>query len=282
MMQRIEFYDDFRKYLQDYYDDRKKRFHHFSYRYFCKKAGLKSPSHFLEIVNGKRTLTSKTLDSFIKGMALTDSDARYFTALVHFNQSRNSTEKQQFLEQMRGFKRKVRQALVSTDRYEYYSKWHHVVIRELACCIDWNNDYEILAKAVIPPIKKAEARESVEFLTGAGFLEKRSDGRYAQREPAITSGSEVCSLGIRAYNRFMAGRAQAAIEEFPTTERDIQSLTIGISSQGYRLIKQEMQEFISRIVRIADDDKNGDRVFNVNVHLFPVSVQKKSAGEADA
>jgi uncharacterized protein (TIGR02147 family) len=89
MMQRIEFYDDFKIYLNDFYEDQKKRFPHFSYRYFGGKAGLKSPSHFMEIIRGKRKLTSKMLDSFIKGLGLTESDARYFTTLVNFNQSKN-------------------------------------------------------------------------------------------------------------------------------------------------------------------------------------------------
>jgi uncharacterized protein (TIGR02147 family) len=281
MMQRIEFYDDYRTYLRDYYQEQKKRFRYFSYRYFCNKAGLKSPSHFLEIIKGSRNLTSKMLNAFIKGMNLTENDARYFTSLVNFNQSKSSAEKQLFLLQMRGLKRKVKQALVSTDQYEYYSTWHNVIIRELACLIDWNDDYELLAKSVLPPIKKNEARESVEFLLTAGFLEKRADGRYVQREPAITSGPEVCSLGIRAYNRFMAGRAEKAIEEFPTTERDIQSLTIGISPQGYRLIKPEMQEFLGRVLRIVDDDEHPAQVYNVNVHLFPMSVRAPRKGNPD-
>jgi uncharacterized protein (TIGR02147 family) len=276
MMQRIEFYDDFKTYLKDFYSDRKKRFSYFSYRYFCNKAGLKSPSHFREIISGKRKLTSKMLDAFIKGMELSDTDSRYFATLVNFNQSKNAAQKQQLLLQIRGLKRKVKQALVSTDRYEYYSKWYNVIIRELVCLIDWNDDYEVLARSVVPPIKKSEARESVEFLLGAGFLEKSPDGRYRQRDPAITSGPEVSSLGIRAYNGFMAERARKAIEEFPATERDIQTLTIGISDEGYRLIKQEMQEFIGRVVRITDDDKGSDRVYNVNVHLFPMSVRKKT------
>jgi len=281
MMQRIEFYDDFKDFLRDYYGDQKKRFPHFSYRYFCNKAGLTSPSHFREIISGKRKLTSKMLDAFIKGIGLTDTGAQYFTTLVGFNQSKNATQKQQLLLQLRGLKRKVEQALVSTDHYEFYSKWYNVIIRELACIIDWKDDYGLLAKSIIPPVKKNEARESVEFLLGAGFLEKRSDGRYYQREPAITSGPEVSSLGIRAYNAFMAERAHEAIEAFPPAERDIQTLTIGISNEGYRLVKQEMQEFIGRVVRIVDDDKNPEQVYNVNVHVFPMSVRKKREGTTD-
>jgi uncharacterized protein (TIGR02147 family) len=222
-------------------------------------------------MDGKRKLTSKMFDSFIKGLGLTDHDARYFAILVNFNQSKNSTEKQQLLMQMRGMKQKVKQALVSTDFYEYYSKWYNIIIRELACLFDWNDDYELLAKSVIPQIKKNEARESVNFLLNAGFLKKEGK-RYVQTEPAITSGSEVCSLGIRNFNRFMAERAQKAIDEFPTTQRDIQSVAIGISSESFRLIKQEMQEFISRVVQIVSEDKCANQVYNLNIHLFPMSI----------
>lgn len=241
---------------------------------------MKSPSHFIEIMEGKRKLTSKMFDSFIKGLGLTDNDARYFAILVNFNQSKNSTEKQQLLMQMRGMKQKVKQALVSTDFYEYYSKWYNIVIRELACIIDWKGDYELLAKSIIPPIKKNEARESIEFLINAGFLRKEDDF-YIQTEPAITSGSEVCSLGIRSLNKFMAERAQKAIEEFPTSQRDIQSLTIGISKESFRLIKQEMQEFLSRVVQIVDEDKFADQVYNINVHLFPMSAPLSDKESSD-
>jgi uncharacterized protein (TIGR02147 family) len=281
MMQRIEFYDDFKVFLKDYFIDRKKRLPCFSHRYFCKKAGLKSPTHFLEIIEGKRKLTSKMLGPFIKGLELTDIDGRYFTVLVNFNQSKDAVEKRQLLDALRSMKRKVKQALVSTDHFEYYSRWYNIAVRELACLIDWKDDYTLLAKSLAPPITKNAARESVEFLVKAGFLERRIDGRYYQREPAITSGPEVCSLGIRAYNGFMAGRAQKAIEEFPPAERDIQSLTVGISREGYALIKQEMQEFLARLVRIVSDDKNPTDVYNVNVHLFPVSkhpAEKRKTG----
>lgn len=270
-MERIEHYEDFRAYLRDFYEDRKKRSPYFSYRTFARKAGLTSPSHFKEVVDGTRKLTAKTIGKFIKGLGLTDHDARYFTALVHFNQSRSPQEKQHFLEQMRGLKQKVRQYRVPLDHFELYSRWYHVAIRELACLVDWGDDYGRLASMLEPPIKKSEARAGVEFLVNAGFLRRCTGGRYEQCNPAITSGSEVCSAGVRAYNKYMAGRARDAIEQFPPSERDMQSMTVGISREAYAQIKQEMQEFFARVARIVDDDKGSDRVYNMNVHLFPLS-----------
>ncbi len=273
-MNRIETYTDYREYLKDFYEDRKQKLSIFSYRYFCIKAGIKSPTLFKEIVQGKRSLTSNTIQAFIKGLGLTPTDAQYFIALVHFNQSTNSQEKTQFLEQMRSLRRKVTQQLVPLDQYEYYSQWYYTVLRELACILDWNDDYGTLAKAIDPPIKKSEARNGIKFLLDKGFLKKNQDGTYSQINPAITSGSEVASIGVRSFNETMAKYGVEAINKFPKSERDIRSLVIGVSPKNYALIKEEIREFINRIIRLVDDDCQAERVYDINVQLFPLSTNK--------
>jgi uncharacterized protein (TIGR02147 family) len=282
MMQRIEYYSDYRAYLKDYYADQKKRFSFFSNRYFCKKAGIKSPSLLKEVVEGKRNLTEKTIPAFIRGLKLNESDGKFFTLLVHFNQSREPHTKQQYLEQMRGLTRKVKQDLVPADHYAYYSKWYNPVIRELACLLDWKDDFGILARSVDPPIKKAEARESVKLLLELKFLVKSKDGSYSQSHPAITTGKEVTSLGVRTLNHHLSAMGMEAIDRFPPSERDVSSLTIGISKKSYSLIKQEIQEFKNRIIRIVDDDEDSAQVYNVNVQLFPLSKKADKEKGSDA
>lgn len=270
-MERLETYTDYRQFLRDFYEDRKKRLPIFSYRYFCIKSGLKSPTLFKEVVDGTRNLTSKTIPAFIKGLNLTPVDAQYFIALVHFNQSKSVEEKTQYLEQMRSLKRKITQEVVPIDQYEFYSLWYYPVLRELACIIPWNGDYGKLAKALNPPIKLSEARNGIKFLINKGFLSQSIDGKYIQTKPAITSGAEVTSLGVRAFNETMAKKGAEAINEFSPAIRDIRTLVMGISPKSYPLIKEEIREFINRVVRIVDDDSQSDRVYNLSVQLFPLS-----------
>jgi uncharacterized protein (TIGR02147 family) len=73
-----------------------------------------------------------------------------------------------------------------------------------------------------------------------------------------------------------------AIDRFPPSERDVSSLTIGISKKSYSLIKQEIQEFKNRIIRIVDDDEDSDQVYNVNVQLFPLSKNAEKEKGSDA
>lgn len=278
-MDRIETYTDYRQFLKDYYDEQKRRFTHFSYRYFCIKSGITSPALFKEIAEGKRNLTERTTDAFIKGLGLTDLDANYFRALVHFNQTDNEQEKALILEQLKGFRRKIKQLPVPVDLYGYYSTWYNPVVRELACIIDWKDDYQVLADTLDPPIKKSEARAAVAFLIDNGFIRKTENGNYLQTNPAITTGSEVVSQAIRSFNEELAKKGVDAIQAHPPADRDIRTIITGVSRKSYLLVKEEMREFISRVIRIVDDDKDADRVYSLNLQLFPLS-KKNSNGES--
>jgi uncharacterized protein (TIGR02147 family) len=273
MIKRIEYYSDYRIFLKDFYADRKQRFPYFSNRTFCKKAGIKSPSLLQEVINGKRNLTVKTIPSFIKGLALNETDAELFRLLVHFNQAGEPDEKQHYLEKMCQLTRKVKQNVIPSDQYEYYSKWYNPVIRELACIMDWKEDFTVLAQSVVPAIKKTEAKKSIELLLKLGFLVKSETGRYRQSHPAITTGCEVNTISVRTLNKSMSVLGTEAIERFAPAERDISSLTIGISGKSFQLIKQEIQEFKKRVIRMVDDDITSDRVYTINVQLFPLSVK---------
>ncbi len=278
-MERIEFYTDYRKFLHNYYVEQKKHHSYFSYRYFSQKAGLSSPALYQEVVKGRRNLTQRTIGAFIKGMGLTESDERYFQTLVKFNQSANEREKVQMLEQLRGLRRKVKQKVVPLDLYEYYTTWYFPVIRELACILDWKGDYGLLAYAVVPPLRKIDARRAMRFLLTKGFLKIDSSGRYTQINPALTTGSEVSSLAIRAFNEIMARKGAEAIRQFPTSERDIRTVIAGVSKNSYGLLKEEIREFFSRVVRLCDDEAAADQVYSLNVQLFPVT-RKPPKGES--
>lgn len=275
-MQRIEYYENYRDFLRDYFIDRKKRFSFFSNRYFCKKAGLKSPSLYQEVVEGKRNLTEKTLQAFIKGLGLTDRDSAFFSALVNLNQSRTDHERDIYLKQLKTLRNKINPEVIPADHYEYYAHWYNPVIRELVCIIDWKEDYEILASALNPPIRKKEAQESVELLLRIGFISKNENGSYQQNSPAITSGEHIKSVGIRSLNRQFSELGTRALDTFTPEERYISSMTVGISRQSYSQILQEIEEFKDRIRRIVDEDKSSDCVYSVNLQAFPLSIKNRA------
>ncbi|HEX2955765.1 MAG TPA: TIGR02147 family protein [Chitinispirillaceae bacterium] len=270
-MKRIEYYHDYREYLKEYYDEQKFRSSHFSYRYFCNKAGISSPALFKEVVEGHRNLTERTTEAFIKGLGLTELDANYFRTLVHFNQTENQQEKNLILEQLRGLRRKVKQQVVPKNLHEFYSHWYYPALRELACIVDWHDDAAFLGDLLEPPVSATEAQDALTYLIANGFIKKNYSGRYEQSDPAITTGSEVISDAVRLFNETLARKGADSVQNFPPAERDVRAVVAGISRKSYLLIKEELRDFISRMIRITDDDNEPDRVYSLSVQLFPLS-----------
>jgi uncharacterized protein (TIGR02147 family) len=271
-MEPIEAYTDYRKFLKDYYEDRKQRTPSFSHRQFCNKAGLGSPSFLREVIDGKRNITDATLPAFQKALGLGEVGTAFFAAMVRFNQTTDPVMKRSFLEAMRGLRKKVPVALVALDAYEYYSTWYLPVLRELAVQRDWADDWAALAKAVRPRIRKSQVREGLELLEKLGFL-RRNGSRWEQADPSISTGGEVDSQAVRSANREYARLGMESIESFPPSRRDVSSLLMGVPASAFPKIKQEIREFKDRLVRLAQESETPiDRVYAMNLQFFPIGL----------
>lgn len=269
-MKPIEHYTDYRQFLKDFYADRKRRSTTFSHRQFCLKAGIRSPSLLREVSEGRRNLTESSTQQFVKGLGLTETDAKYFTSLVQYNQTQDPVARQQWLEALRGLRKRVEAKFVALDRHEFYSRWYLPVLRELAVQRRWARDFDALARAVRPAITELEAEQGIELLERMGFLEAFEDG-WIQPDPALTTGSEVDSAVVREGNRQFAELGLRSIAEVPPSKRDVSTMVVGIGEDGFRRIKEEIRLFKERVARIAEDDKDSDGVFALNVQLVPHS-----------
>ena len=274
-MKRIEHYENYRDFLKDFFEEKKKSSPFFSSRYFCRKAGLSSPSLYQEVAEGRRNLTERTMPAFVRGLGLTDKDAVFFNTLVHYNQSKTPQETELYLEQLRKLREKVKTQVVPQGHHEYYSKWYNTAIRELACLIDWGEDYGKLAQSLNPPITAKEAQDSLELLLKFGFIVKK-DGKYFQSNPAITTGPDAMSRLLRNVNKQFCELGMRALDVFEKDERYVSNMTIGISRAAYEQIVQEIGEFNDRIRRIVNDDKESETVYNINFQMFPLTKRESS------
>jgi uncharacterized protein (TIGR02147 family) len=73
--------------------------------------------------------------------------------------------------------------------------------------------------------------------------------------------------------------AQEALDRFKKPDRDMSTMTVGVSEFALHAIQQILAETRKRISEIAAQDTDSDRVYQLNIQLFPFSkplpVQKK-------
>ncbi len=262
---------EYRKYLDHFYQEQKRRKRHFSYRYFAKKAGLASHSFLKSVIEGKRNLTSTAAERVVKALDLNPKEARYFTTLVLFNQAKTAALKQEYYALLRSLSGPVHEGVLNPDQYDYYGKWQTPILRELVCLFDFGEDFETLGRAVIPPISAAEARRGVETLLKLGLVARGEGGRYRQTRRAIKADSAVTSLAVRSYMETVLDHAKAALNTMEKRERHLSSVTLGVSPEAYAQVVAEIQAFKDKVKGIVDKDERSARVYHLNVGLFPGS-----------
>ncbi|MCX7726905.1 MAG: TIGR02147 family protein [Chitinispirillaceae bacterium] len=264
-------YIDYRKFLADYYNYKKKTSRYFSYRYFSNKIGLNSPSFLKQVIEGKRNLTPQMIERFCSALNFNQKESRYFRSLVLFNQAKTIGEKQEYYTLLKTFIENVQEAVLCPDQYDYFSTWYLPVIRELVCAYNFKDNYEAIAKMLIPEIQPSEVKKAIELLVKLKLIERSPDGGYCQTHSAVTVESNITSFAIRAFTRKMIELSGEALESFEKNERNISGITMGISNEAYHLILSELEAFKDRIKIIVNRDKKTERVYQLNISFFPLS-----------
>lgn len=266
-------YQDYREYLRDFYETLKKQDKKFSQRYLALKLGVKSSGFLSEVINGKRNLSQNNVLQWLKVLKLDKDASCYFDNLVHFNQAVSLSEKSYWLQKLMDCK-KVHLSVLNKDLYEYFSRWYYTAIREMFFYYHNPADPKQIAAQVYPPIKADDAKNAISLLERLGMIEKQPDGSYKQRNAMVSTGDTVKSIEVANFQQQTAELAKEAILNVPSTLRDITTLTVSISEAGYSRICELLKETRKEIAKIAQNDSGEDRVYQVNVQLFPLTKTK--------
>jgi uncharacterized protein (TIGR02147 family) len=269
-MRHIYAYLQYREFLADWFEEKKRQNPSFSYQVLANKAGFKSKSFFPQVVDGSRGLSSDSLFKLAKVLELSGKAFTYFQALVAFNQAKTNTQKDHYFQQLIARNSDVRAAIMLRNSYDFFAQWYHSSVRELATIIDWGDDYRLLAKKVRPPITVRQARQSIALLKKLKMLTKKGD-RWVQTEPDMTTGDTVQSLAVEKFHLQNLNLAAESIDGTPARERDISCLVAGLSPEMYETVKREIMDFRKKLVGLISRDTTPSRVYHISMQLFPTS-----------
>jgi uncharacterized protein (TIGR02147 family) len=263
-------YIDYRRYLRDAYEERRKENPKFSYRFIAGKVGFSSPGFFANVLSGKKDISLKLVLKFAELFKLGRKEKEYFETLVLFNKATGASEKKEYLDrllQLRGGKVKK----VEAHQWEYFEKWQHAVVRELIALKPFRGDFKALAAMVNPPITAAEARKSVELLERLELIRKGMDGAYERTDAAISAGDAISKTLLGAFQLQAMDLAKHAMENLPSGTRNFSTLTMSVSGPTYLAMLEELRAFRRRLLEMAEASEQSDRVYHMNFHVFPLS-----------
>ena len=274
-MKPIVDYTDFRLYMRDFYEERK-RCSAFSWREFSKLAGFSSPSYMKVVCDGKSKLSRIGVERTGAAMGLSGFEMDYFRAMVVFGQAETEEKKVEAYEKMLAMAKSYKVRVLEGDLFEYYESWRNPVLRELAPIMPGATPGE-MAKMCYPEVSAAEVRDSLDFLTKSGLL-KKVDGNFVQSETSLRGTTDATRLAMRGMHRIMSKLATPALE-LPKEIRNFSGVTMGLSRESFGKVEKVLNECRRQIIDIAAEEKNIEQVYRVNLQLFPLTKNVKEGGD---
>ena len=271
-------YTDFRAYLKDWIDERKSMGLPGSNRWFAMKMGINSTSWLTSVAKGSKGLSKATANKLSEILRHSPIEARYFEALVNFNQARAINERNNYYQELIALQKLKDVHTVKANQYDLYSTWYNSAVRSLIgmhAFKDAAGDYERLAGMVSPPITASQARKSVQLLEKLGLIKATENGTFELTSSAITTGENIRSLAVANFQQETMRLAQEAMDRYPRDERYIGTATVGVSETAFGRIKQVLIDTSNKIAEIANADADADRVYQVNLQAFPLSKANK-------
>jgi uncharacterized protein (TIGR02147 family) len=267
-------YLDYRNYLRDEFDSRKRDSAGFSHRNLMRKLSLRAPGHMLFVMQGKRKLTQSLALRLAGYLRLGKKETDYLIGLIRYTDAKTPADKQYAFEELLSLLHRSRMTL-SVMKHRFYEKWYYSAVRASLDVEPFRDDYDTLASSLCPPITPSEARTAVEVLLELGMATADESGYVRPADQAISTGDEWQSAVIRNLQRQFGRLGMEAVDRFDKEERDVSHCTVTVSSDSFKVIVKKIRELRTQIIALGCAEQAADRAVQVNLQVFPVYKKNK-------
>lgn len=262
-------YLDYRRYMRDFYEERKKS-SAFSWREFAKLAGFVSPTYLKLVCDGKTNLSKPGVQKVAKAMGLEGFERTFFENLVQLNHAKSDAEKKTVLTKILQSAKENKMHVLNADGFRFCEQPVCPIVRELAPLMPGALPSEMAAK-INSDVTALDVRDTLQFLVKTGLLKKTGENCYEQTSKMVKISKDALPLTVRSMNREMGRLGVQSLDSGNVDERNVSGLTMGVDETTYRRIVREVDECRRKVAAIAGECKNINQVYRLNLQLFPLT-----------
>lgn len=269
----ISLYDyfDFKEYLKDFRNDKKKSDPGFTNQYICYRLGQKkSKSYFNNVVQGRVKLSPEFINRFLELLELNEFEGVYFRNLVFYCQSTVGSEKKYYLEQLL-MNNKVSKKIIDTRAYQYFKEWYNPALREILNVVEFSGDHKELGELLEPKVTSSKVRKSIQLMLDLGLIIETSKGVYCSTQKNISTGNTSNDAIIDQYHLDAIERAKAKVIQ-SSLGRQTTVSTAALSVESMQIILKSLSDVQSKILSLSENDQSsGQKVYEFLFHIHSLS-----------
>lgn len=269
-------YLEYETFLEDVFQWVKLRSKSYSYILFAEDLGFSKTNVIHLMIRGRRRLSVKGADRIIEALSIKSTERLYLETLVRYQNARLASDREALFARLMDLKSKSLSSPLEQSQLEYYNEWFHPVIRELVGIRGFNPDPHWIVKHIEPRVLPDQARKSLALLEELKIVKRNENTNQLElTQQHISTGDEIASHAVVRYHQRTIEIGREAVMNFDHTERNISSVTMSISADVFEKIADEISGFRKRILEISEQSKDPDRVYQLNIQLFPFTKSVK-------
>ena len=269
-------YADYRRFLSDWFDARKRQSATFSHRAFSKLIGTSDPGFLVNLIAHRRDLPPARVKRVADALGLDDDHRRYFSLLVRFNQAANRDLRDAAWSELRALRATLGAQILQRDQFEVLSRWTYAAVAELIVCRGFKDDPEWIATRLA--MSTADASEALAALARAGIIER--DGQVWRRSQSVVlTTPNVQRLAIYGTYRDMYQKAGASLFQVLDSDDPAVSAETAILGGVFALpeekiaeVRKMLWEMQTKVLAYSEEQEpDANRVMYMFVQMFPLS-----------
>lgn len=277
-------YMDYRLFLADFYRAKKAQtrlsIRPYSYAIFSAAADIKSPNYLKMIIENKRNLSLDMIVKFAKACGLNKAQTDEFRLLVLFNQADDPADRNYALKLLSEYRveQKLKQGEFDRKVFEKVPNWIGWIIYALVDQEGVTFEINQLKDLLRGKASETEISEALENLLKSGELARDPATNKISKGKPTEAPEEIPAALVRKLQMQLMYLGLESLYQDSAAEREFGSLTLSLTEKEFEEIKfklRQMRKSLHKDNSIARMSSKGERVYQLNLQLFPVSNASK-------
>ncbi|QLY25278.1 TIGR02147 family protein [Bdellovibrio sp. KM01] len=281
-------YMNYREYLADYYQYKRKAtkssLRQYNYAVFSAAANIKSPNYLKMIIEGKRNLSEDMIGKFGKALGFNKEQTEEFRLLVNFTQATDPADRNIFLKKMSEHRVGVKLKTGEIDRksFEKVPNWVAWIVYAMVDQEGVSFDTASLKALLRGKASEDEIENSLAALIASGELRRDEKTGEIKKARSLTESPEDIPVALvrKLQSQLMYLGLESIYQDQPT-DREFGTLTMSLTKSEFEEIKfklRQMRKGLNKDNSIARMKTKGERVYQLNIQLFPVTNAVEGVG----
>lgn len=272
---------DFREYLGAFYEYQKSttksRLRPYSYSDFSAAADIKSPNYLKLIIEGKRNLSADMCSRFSRAIKHSKSQEKEFRLLVEYCQEKDPHRRTQNLKELSEFraKKSLKTGEINQQAWDQVSNWLVWVLYAMVDQKGVEFTPASILKLLRGQVNESQVQKAMDNLLKTEDIKINKETHEATKTSTNLSGiDDVPKELIRKLQSELIYIGLESLHKHGPHEREISGFTLAMTEKEFEWVRFELRKLrkqIQKEISMKREQTQGDRVYQVNMQLFPLT-----------